>query len=270
MTTKTLGMTLLVALLASVSLAAPAAKPTLATAPETATLVGVFSMPPEKARDWPFTVTRAGARDLPALQSAGVKAIVALAGGKPQFSDPRGCFSGELWKQSIDKHDVEEIQRYVDSGTIVGLYAVDEPHDWKCGPSYADIDAICAYANSKWPKMPCGVNAPPSWMERGRQQMPHVGFLFVQYSARKGTVKDWTARQVSESSWFKGDVWLSVQLLQPRISVAEFKSAGLEICSAHPRGVMFWKWSDEWFAQPGAREAAQAIANACASQAATK
>jgi hypothetical protein len=35
---------------------------------------------------------------------------------------------------------------------LLGLYAIDEPHDWPCGPSFEDIDAACAYAGQKWPR----------------------------------------------------------------------------------------------------------------------
>ena len=121
------------------------------------------------------------------LQGAGLKALVALTGSKKNYSDARGCFQLGMWKQALDRHDAARIQSLVDQGVLLGLYAIDEPHDWPCGPSFEDIDAACAYAGQKWPNLKCGVNAPPAWLKPGASKLTHVGFLFFQYSNKKGT-----------------------------------------------------------------------------------
>lgn len=231
------------------------------------TLVGVFGLPPDRAGDWPFAVTRAGPDELPQLQGAGLKALVALTGSKRNYSDSRGCFQLALWKQALDRHDVARIQGLVDQGVLQGLYAIDEPHDWPCGPSFADIDAACAYAGQKWPKLKCGVNAPPGWLRPGRAQFGHLGFLLFQYASGRGDPRAWLAKQTAEADWFHGDIWLSIQLLKPRMSVSEFRQVALQFCSARPAGLLMWKWSEEWFVQPGVLSAMQEVATACGSPA---
>ena len=171
------------------------------------------------------------------------------------------------WKQALDRHDVARIQGLVDQGVLQGLYAIDEPHDWPCGPSFADIDAACAYAGQKWPKLKCGVNAPPGWLRPGRAQLGHLGFLFFQYASGRGDPRGWLAKQMADADWFHGDIWLSIQLLKPRLSVSEFRQVALQFCGARPAGLLMWKWSEEWFAQPGVLSAMQEVATACGSPA---
>ena len=132
--------------------------------------------------------------DLPLLQGAGLKALVALTGNRKNYSDWRGCFQLSMWKQTLDRQDAPLIQRLVDQGVLLGLYAIDEPHDWVCGPSFEDIDAACAYAGQKWPKLKCGVNTPPGWLKPGREKLSHIGFLFFQYSNKKGEPGDMAQR----------------------------------------------------------------------------
>jgi hypothetical protein len=67
----------------------PAGKPTY---------FGVFGIPPDKAHDWPFTVSRAGPEDMSQLQGAGLKGLVALTGSKKNYSDASGCFQLGMWK----------------------------------------------------------------------------------------------------------------------------------------------------------------------------
>ena len=236
-----------------------------ASAAKPATFLGVFGLPPEQAGNWPFAVTRASPDDVFRLQGTGLRALVALTGSKRNYSDARGCFQLALWKQALDRHDAARIQGLVDQGVLKGLYAIDEPHDWPCGPSFEDIDAACAYANQKWPALPCGVIAPPAWLKPGASRLKHLGFLFFQYANSRGDPDAWIRKQLADASWFKGDIWLSIQLLSPRMSVGEFRATALRFCAAHPTGLLMWKWSEEWFAQPGVASAMQDVANACGS-----
>jgi len=252
--------------LAAAGAACAGAKPAVSGKP---TFVGVFGLPPDRAVNWPFAVTRAAPEELLQVRGAGLKALVALTGAKKNYSDASGCFQLSLWKQALDRHDAARIRGLVEEGVIMGLYAVDEPHDWACGPSFADIDAACAYAGTKWPQLKCGVNAPPGWLKPGRAELPHLGFLFFQYASGRGDPESWLAKQMADASWFHGDIWLSIQLLKPRISVSDFRRAALHFCSARPTGLLMWKWSEEWFAQAGVTSAMQEVASACGSPART-
>lgn len=226
-------------------------------------LLGVFDFPPEQADKWPIAVTRVSAAGLEASRAAGMRVLVALTGGRRNFSDSRGCFSLERWKRALDRHDPRAIARFVEDGTIVGLYAMDEPHDWECGPTFEEIDSACGYALSKWPNLPCGVNAPPGWLAHGRERLHHLGFLFTQYSLRRGDVQTWVDRQIADAGWFRGDLWLSIQVLKPEMSAKQFELAGVVLCKVAPRGVFLWKWSEAWFGQPAVRRSLEVVRKVC-------
>lgn len=244
---------------------APPVSAAAASAARPATFVGVFGLPPEQANNWPFAVTRASPEDVFRLHGTGLRALVALTGAKRNYSDAKGCFQLALWKQALDRQDPARIQTLVDQDVLKGLYAIDEPHDWACGPSFEDIDAACAYANQKWPKLACGVNAPPAWLKPGAGKLKHLGFLFFQYANNRGDPGAWIKKQLADAAWFKGDIWLSIQLLSPRMSVGEFRASALRFCAERPAGLLMWKWSEEWFAQAGVAAAMQDVANACGS-----
>lgn len=226
-------------------------------------LLGLFNFPPELAPDWPIAVTRTSYRNLAVSRTEGLSVLLALTGNRSSFSDRNGCFDLAMWKGQIDRHDAAFIRDYVDSGTIVGLYAIDEPHDWPCGPSIEDIDAACAYALSKWPGLRCGVNAPPAWLRPGLGRLDHLGFILVQYSQRQGEVDAWLRKQMDDAAWFQGELWFSIQFFDPRLSMSQLVEIGAKFCAVRPRGVMLWKWTADRQSDRGFRDAVGRIAEAC-------
>lgn len=228
---------------------------------------GPFNWPPSD--NWSmFTASRLG-RTLSQYEDArqrGVTVLAALTGGHSSYTDANGCFSVQMWRNALDRNDLAALQSYVDDGTIGGLYAIDEPHDWgnSCGPTHADIDAICAYAEQQLPGILCGVNSPPSWL--AGYDYEHLGFIFTQTNFRR--TSDWSVwadEQFAAASWFPGDVWLSINAYTGSPTAAQIQDAGIALCQSQAAGVMMWKWGQPDFTtMPGAHQAMDAIAQACA------
>jgi len=242
----------------------------LGAAPE-GKLFGVFNFPPEEKADWPFTATRLGGdpAKLSAAASAKMKVLVALTGSKKGYTDSKGCFSQSLWRARLDEAPAETIRKYVESGTIIGLYAIDEPHDWgKSGSckevSYTDIDAACGYARQKWPGISCGVNSPPGWLKKGLKEtsFSHLGFLFTQYNTSRGNVDHWIDKQLKDAGWFKGKIYLSINTVANSPSTNELLKAGTALCKAPINGVFMWRWP-EGINKAGMQETTREIAKIC-------
>jgi hypothetical protein len=79
--------------------------------------------------------TRVSPGEAAAASDRGLNVVIGLAGGRSRYSDADGCFSIEKWKQSSHKSATSEIRSLVSHGTVIGVYALDEPHDWDCGPT---------------------------------------------------------------------------------------------------------------------------------------
>jgi hypothetical protein len=202
---------------------------------------GPFDFPPRLADEWPFTATRGGNRpgELQAAREGGITVLVALTGSKSGYSDPHGCFSLELWQAALDRHDMDAIQPYVEDGTIAGLYAVDEPYDWDCGPTYPQLDQMCAYAQGRLPGIRCGFNAPPFWLAQGlgETDYAHLGFIFTQSNFRQ--TQDWSAwaaaqldeaRQINPA-W---PVYLSINVITDMPSPEQVQEAGIALRQTAP------------------------------------
>lgn len=142
--------------------------------------------------DWPFTASRLNQSTvyLQAARDNGVGAFVAV-GGHSSMSDSDGNFSLDAWKARFDTISVG-LQPFVDDGTIIAFYGVDEPHDWDLGtgPTLAEIDAMAQYAHQVLPGSKLVVNAPPSWLMGYSYE--HLDAVFTQTNyLRCPTVQSW-------------------------------------------------------------------------------
>jgi hypothetical protein len=211
-------------------------------------------------------LTRIG-YDLAALEATrqhGLKAFIVLTGAHSNYTDAGGCFSLSMWKAALDRRDAASILPYVQDGTIIGLYAVDEPYDWgnSCGPSFVELDAACEYAHQQLPGIACGYNAPPAWMAQGAPYQ-HIDYLFTQSNfQRTQDWQTWANNQLADAAWFVGPLYLSINVSEYNASTSQIQAAGVALCRSQATGVMMWKWPDR-FSEAGMREAMAAIAAAC-------
>ncbi len=230
---------------------------------------GPFDFPPSEAEDWPFTASRLGrgASDLAAARAAGLGVLVALTGSRSNYTAANGCFSLSMWRAALDGNDLAAIQPYVDDGTILGLYALDEPFRWAndCGPTYVELNEVCRYANQRLPGISCGVNAPPGWLAQGLGETSYdqFGYLFTQTNFQH--THDWSAwaqQQLADAQWFNGPLWLSINVSTANPTLAQIRDAGVTLCQTDAAGVLMWKWP-VGFGRPEAYQAMAAIARAC-------
>ena len=69
------------------------------------------------------------ARALAAIKSRGGKIVLMLAGSQPYYKDADGHFSLSKWKERIDRFRKIDFSSYVNDGTLIGHYLIDEPYD---------------------------------------------------------------------------------------------------------------------------------------------
>jgi hypothetical protein len=239
--------------------------------------------------DYPFTFSpqhRVYAGDerkyLEPLRTHGRVAVMNLAGGRAKYMNPDKTFNVDMWKAIIDEFDVSIIQEYVDDGTVVAHYVLDEPHagsQWSgedVDPALVD-EAAC-YSKSKWPNLPVLIRTHPGWVireEGATHDFQCVDVWVAQYSARKGPIEDYVAQNVADAqqlgaklsaglnpisggdgssgvvSPWDSDKWM--------MSGEEIRTYGAAWLAAPVENLGFWKWNDmEWYwEQPEIRTAVE-------------
>ncbi len=89
-----------------------------------------------------------------------------LADNEKFYKDNRGHFSMSKWKSRIDRYRNIDFSSYIDDGTIIAHFLIDEPQDkanWNGVPlTGAELEEMAKYSKELWPKMATAVRATPS------------------------------------------------------------------------------------------------------------
>ena len=135
------------------------------------------------------------------------RASVNMVGGKGNYKNPDETFNVDMWKAELDEFDVEIVQKYVDNGTIVAHYALDEPHagsQWSGDDvDPALVDEAACYSKSKWPNLPVLIRTHPGWAVReegAAHDFQCVDIWVAQYSSRKGPIDEYVAQNVADAA----------------------------------------------------------------------
>jgi len=136
-------------------------------------------------------------RDLETARRAGMRLFVSFSGSAPYIRDENG-FSLRLWKQRVDRFRAFDMTPYIDDGTIIGHFILDEADDrnnWN-GHLVArqDIEEMARYSKEIWPTLPAIIRAFPDYLKGHRY--PHLDAVRVQYHARFGDVDQFLDKNV--------------------------------------------------------------------------
>lgn len=125
--------------------------------------------------------------NLAAAASKGIRLVVSLPGSRSTYTNADGTFNLTLWKQRMDRWRTYAslLDKYYQSGTIVGNYLVDEPHCSGCWGgktiAYADVEEMGRYAKSFLPNLPTLVRTTPGWLLGWGQSYPSIDGAWAQY-----------------------------------------------------------------------------------------
>lgn len=216
-------------------------------------LFGPFDYVPDGSQA--YTLARlSGISQLHEAKAHNVKVLYAPSWWS-RVRDANGCLDVEVWKSDFDA-DAPGMRPYVDDGTVIGLYALDEPHDQDCLPTKAQLTELCDYSRARFPDLPCGYNAPPAWMEG-----VDVDYLFQQTNFTKTLDwSKWAEQQFRAASWFDGPIYLSINAYTGNPTDQQIIDAAIALCSTDAAGVMMWKW--QYVSERDLSEAIEYCANA--------
>jgi hypothetical protein len=163
---------------------------------------GPAQLPAERFAEFSGTVYTAAdtgklIRDLEAARRTGARLFISFAGSEEFNRDDNG-FSLTKWKQRVDRFRGFDLTSYIDDGTIVAHFIMDEPQDptnWNGKlVSQAQIEEIAKYSKEIWPSMLTMVRAKPEYLHG--YQYPHLDAIRTQYLDRFAPLDEFITAQV--------------------------------------------------------------------------
>ncbi|HEX2220697.1 MAG TPA: hypothetical protein VHG35_18005 [Gemmatimonadales bacterium] len=205
--------------------------------------------------------------ELSAIKARGGRVVLMLAGNPRHYKDGRGRFDLGKWKARVNRFRNVRLDRYIEDGTIIGHFLLDEPNDkanWNgTTVSPAVLDEMARHSKRRWPKMATIVRTHPSWFKRAPR---HVDAAWAQYLGRRGPVKEYIRENVEDARRKGLALVVGLNVLTggtPRrtpMTASQVKSWGSALLSSsYPCAFLSWKYDERFLSRPGMRSAMKAL-----------
>lgn len=205
--------------------------------------------------------------ELSAIKARGGRVVLMLAGNPRHYKDGRGRFSLEKWKARVDRFRNVRIGRYIEDGTIVGHFLLDEPNDkanWNgttVSPSV--LDEMARHSKRRWPKMATIVRTHPAYFKRPPR---YVDAAWAAYLGRRGSVKEYIRKNVEDARRNRMALVVGLNVLKggmpklTKMSASEVKSWGSALLgSSYPCAFVSWKYDERYLSSSGMRSAMRTL-----------
>jgi hypothetical protein len=139
-------------------------------------------------------------KELAEIRSRGGRVVLMMAGNPRHYKDGSGHFSLERWKDRVNQFRNINFQSYIDDGTVIGHYLMDEPNDpknWRGKPVPASaVEDMAKHSKDLWPNLPTIVRTHPDYLDNNHR---YLDAAWAQYLSRRGNVRDYIRENVAEA-----------------------------------------------------------------------
>jgi hypothetical protein len=205
-------------------------------------------------------------RELSAIRARGGRVVIAFS-GSPKYYRTSGRFSFQKWKARVDRFKGVNLSRFIQDGTIIGHYLIDEPNDpanWRGKPvPPAMLEQMARYSKQRWPRMPTIVRVEPGYLGRNHR---YLDAAWAQYLHRKGPVESFLRRNVSAAQQRRLGLVVGLNVLKggipngSRMTAREVKSWGSVLLrSSYPCAFINWTYNRSYLSSQGVAEAMRAL-----------
>jgi hypothetical protein len=137
---------------------------------------------------------------LSAIRSRGGKIVLMMAGSQRNYKNDDGTFSLTKWKARVDRYRHVNFSSFINDGTIVAHYLIDEPYDWRNfggkPVTGSTLEEMARYSKSIWPNLKTVVRAEPYYI-KWNGTYRYLDAAWAQYLWRKGNVNDYLRKNVA-------------------------------------------------------------------------
>jgi hypothetical protein len=214
---------------------------------------------------------------LTAARKANVRVFINMTGNERAFRDANG-FSMAMWKARVDRFRNDDLDSFIEDGTILAHLLMDEPNDknnWNGKVvTHAEIEEMARYSKEIWPNMPTYIRTLPEYLHGGH--FPHLDALWFHYVDRFGPVDEYLAEHYpvvrelgltiigglnvlnggSESSPIPGK-----RAGKKAMSAEELRSIGGKLLDQPGQcAFLLWEWADWYQDRPEIKAALEDLA----------
>jgi hypothetical protein len=204
------------------------------------------------------------------IKARGGRVVLMFAGSELHYKNRRGNFDLGKWKARVDRFKHVNFNSYVNDGTIIGHYLIDEPQDpenWRGRPiSQATVEEMARYSKRLWPNMVTIVRAPPTWLVKWKGSYRALDAAWAQYLARFGSPRSYIQPNIAAAQKKGLALITGLNLLHggnPKKTpmnareVVQYGSALLE--SSYPCAFISWKYNASFLRSPGMKAAMETL-----------
>jgi hypothetical protein len=214
---------------------------------------------------WPGELVK----ELSAIRARGGRVVLMMVGHERHYKTG-GKFDLAEWKQRVNRYRGINFQQFINDGTIIAHYLIDEPNDpanWGRSLSGATLEEMARYSKNLWPGLPTVVRAEASYLAKFSTQYRALDAAWAQYVTRKGPPSDFIRRNVADAQK-KGlalITGLNISKGGPngsRMSASTIKSAGTALLnSSYPCAFISWTYDSGYLSNSSVRDAMRALRN---------
>jgi hypothetical protein len=206
---------------------------------------------------------------LAAIKARGGKVMLGLAGNQRHYVDSKGHFSLTLWKARIDRYKNVNFSSYVNDGTVVGHFLLDEPNDpsnWNgTTVSGATVEEMARYSKVYWPGMAAIVRTEPGYLAKFAVTYKYLDAAWAQYVVWKGTASNYLSANVAAAQKKGLGLVVGLNILhgganRTKMSASQVKTYGTALLSSsYPCAFLSWQYNSTYLSTTSMKDAMTAL-----------
>ena len=140
--------------------------------------------------------------ELSLARAKGGRMILKMVGGSDdRVKNADGTFSLTKWKALVDRFKPLSITSYINDGTLMGVFLIDEPHNtskWggKIIP-HATLEAMAKHTKMIWPGLTTFARARPHWLAQTSVTYVYLDAGWFQYESYMGSIAAALAKDIA-------------------------------------------------------------------------
>jgi hypothetical protein len=114
--------------------------------------------------------------------------------------NPDGTFSLPKWKELVSRFKSVNLTPYINDGTIVGHFLIDEPHrdaKWRKVIPQSTVEEMAQFSKQLWPTMTTFVHTKTDWLANTPVTYRYLDAGWTQYAVGKGEINNWIASEIA-------------------------------------------------------------------------
>jgi hypothetical protein len=196
--------------------------------------------------------------NLATIKAQGGRVMLDLAGAQRYWTDASGHFSMTKWKERVNRYKNVNFSSYIDDGTIIGHYLIDEPNDptnWngQMVPG-STVEEMAKYSKQLWPKMATAVRAEPAYMAEWSGTYQYLDAAWAQYVSWKGSAADYLSKNVAAAQKKGLNLVVGLNVTKGGIDGAKMTPSQVQswgsamLASTYPCAFLSWKYGSDLLA----------------------